>query len=151
MKKVRTTAPFANGNKERLRRRIEAISTVGLLLIAAGLMAPFAAVEDALIAGICKWVFAAGAVIYTVARMVNVNDPGDSLKLRRLRRMEMWAGFCFVVASGFWFYNAHRLAGIVFSLPVMNNTIVFTLAGAMIQVISSWMISARAKKEKGLD
>ena len=143
MKKVRTTAPFANGNKERLRRRIEAISTVGLLLIAA--------VEDALIAGICKWVFAAGAVIYTVARMVNVNDPGDSLKLRRLRRMEMWAGFCFVVASGFWFYNAHRLAGIVFSLPVMNNTIVFTLAGAMIQVISSWMISARAKKEKGLD
>ena len=42
MKKVRTTAPFANGNKERLRRRIEAISTVGLLLIAAGLMAPFA-------------------------------------------------------------------------------------------------------------
>ena len=63
MKKVRTTAPFANGNKERLRRRIEAISTVGLLLIAAGLMAPFAAVEDALIAGICKWVFAAGAVI----------------------------------------------------------------------------------------
>ena len=50
MKKVRTTAPFANGNKERPRRRIEAISTVGLLLIAAGLMAPFAAVEDALIA-----------------------------------------------------------------------------------------------------
>ena len=94
--------------------------------------------------------FAAGAVIYTVARMVNVNDPGDSLKLRWLRRMEMWAGFCFVVAPGFWFYNAHRLAGIVFSLPVMNNTIVFTRRSHD----SGYLVMddlCPAKKDKGLD
>lgn len=133
---------------EKLRRRMEALSTFGLILIAAGLVAPFAAVDNTLMAVVCRWAFAAGALIYTVARMVNVNDPADSMRLRRLRRMEMWAGFCFVVAAGFWFYNAHRFAGIVFSLPVMNNTIVFTLAGAIIQVVASWMISAQAKKEK---
>lgn len=133
---------------EKLRRRMEALSTFGLILIAAGLVAPFAAVDNTLMAVVCRWVFAAGALIYTVARMVNVNDPADSMRLRRLRRMEMWAGFCFVVAAGFWFYNAHRFVGIVFSLPVMNNTIVFTLAGAVIQVVASWMISAQAKKEK---
>ena len=133
---------------EKLRRRMEALSTFGLILIAAGLVAPFAAVDNTLMAVVCRWVFAAGALVYTVARMVNINDPADSMRLRRLRRMEMWAGFCFVVAAGFWFYNAHRFAGIVFSLPVMNNTIVFTLAGAVIQVVASWMISAQAKKEK---
>lgn len=134
---------------EKLRRKVEATSTIGLIFIAAGLVAPFAAMENSVIVEVCKWVFAVGALIYTIARMINVNDPGDSLRLRRLRRMEMWAGFCFVVASGFWFYNAHRFAGIIFSLPVMNNTIVFTLAGAMIQVVASWMIAAQAKKEKG--
>lgn len=135
-------------NIEQLRRRMEALSTMGLLLVAVGLVVPFAATDNSLIITICRWVYAAGAVIYTVARMVNVNNPSDSTRLRRLRRMEMWAGFCFIVAAGFWFYNTHRFAGIIFSLPVMNNTIVFTLAGAMIQVVASWMISAQGKKEK---
>lgn len=132
---------------EKLRRKVEAMSTIGLILIAAGLVAPFAAIENSMAIEVCKWIFAAGALVYTIARMINVNAPGDSLRLRRLRRMEMWAGFCFVAAAGLWFYNAHRFAGIIFSLPVMNNTIVFTLAGAVIQVVASWMISAQAKKE----
>ncbi len=135
-------------NIEQRRRRMEALSTLGLLLIAVGLVAPFAAVDNIPTITICRWIFTAGAVTYTVARMVDVNFPSDSVRMRRLRRMEMWAGFCFLVASGFWFYNTHRFAGIVFSLPVMNNTIVFTLAGAMIQVIASWMISAQGKKDK---
>lgn len=128
---------------------MEALSTVGLLLIAAGLVVPFVAVENAMAVAVCRWVFAAGAVVYTVARMVDVNMPSDSTRLRRLRRMEMWAGFCFVAAAGLWFYNSHRFAGIGFSLPVMNNTIVFTLAGAMIQIVASWMISSQSKKERG--
>ncbi len=131
----------------KLRRKVEAFSTIGLILIAVGLMAPFVAVENSVLVTVCKCVFTAGALVYTIARMINVNGPSDSMRLRRLRRMEMWAGFCFVVAAGFWFYNSYRFAGITFSLPVMNNTIVFTLAGAVIQVVASWMISAQAKKE----
>ncbi|MDE6339873.1 MAG: hypothetical protein K2K97_08835 [Muribaculaceae bacterium] len=127
---------------------VEAASTVGLLLIAVGLVAPFAALGSDWVPVVCRWVYAAGALLYTAARMVNVNEPNDSSRLRRLRRMEMWAGFCFVIGGAFWFYNAHRFAGISFSLPVMRDTIAFTMAGAIIQIVASWMISARAAKEK---
>ncbi|MBD5197189.1 MAG: hypothetical protein HDS89_07050 [Bacteroidales bacterium] len=134
---------------QRRRKIVEIVSTMGLLLVAVGLMAPFASLGSELMPVICRWVFAAGALIYTGARMVNVNEPKDSTKLRRLRRMEMWAGFCFVLGGAFWFYNAHRFAGIGFTLPVMRDTIAFTMAGAIIQVIASWMITARQKKESG--
>ena len=128
------------------------LSLVGLVLLCAGLVAPFANIGSETLLTVFKYVYAAGALIYAVARMVNVNAPGDSLRLKRLRRMEMWAGFCFILGGAFWFYNAHRFAGIAFSLPVMRDTIAFTLAGAIIQMIASWMISARMNKErKGVD
>ncbi|MDE6836633.1 MAG: hypothetical protein K2J03_06725 [Muribaculaceae bacterium] len=79
--------------------------------------------------------------------MVNVNSPGDSMRLKRLRRMEMWAGITFLVGAFFWFYNSARFPNVGFSLVVMRDTIMFTLAGAIIQVIASWMIAARMNKE----
>lgn len=132
----------------KLIKKVEATSTMGLLLIAVALISPFAALDSGWVPVAGRWIYAAGAIIYTVARMVNVNEPGDSARLRRLRRMEMWAGFCFIIGGAFWFYNAHHFAGIDFSLPVMRDTIAFTLAGAIIQVIASWMISSRMAKEK---
>lgn len=148
MKKTDIEKPETGRSLEKLRRKAEAAATAGLLLIAVGLVAPFAALESSWVPVVCRWIYSAGAVLYTVARMVNVNDPRDSARLRRLRRMEMWAGFCFIVGAGLWFYNASRFAGIPFSLPVMKNTIAFTLAGAVIQVIASWMISSQASKEE---
>lgn len=130
------------------RRIVEILSSFGLILVAVGLVAPFAMLDNSLAISIFKWIFCAGALLFTGARMVNVNAPQDSLRLRRLRRMEMWGGFCFCVAAGFWIYNSIRFEGIVFSLPVMRDTVMFTMAGAIIQVISSWMISARMKKEQ---
>lgn len=130
------------------RRRIaEAVSTAGLILLAAGLVAPFTYFENPVMISVFKWIFTAGAVTYAAARFVNVNAPGDSLRLRRLRRMEMWAGIAFCVAAFFWFWNGHRFAGMPFSLAVINDTIMFTLAGALIQIIASWLITSRAKKE----
>lgn len=137
-----------NRDKAQLRRRMEALATVGLLLVAVGLVVPFAAIESEVVSLVCRCVYSLGAVLFTVARGINVNSPSDSLRLRRMRRMEMWGGFCFVVGAAFWWYNAARFAGIAFSLPVMNNTIVFTLAGAVIQIVASMLISARAKKEQ---
>ena len=129
------------------RKRVEAAATFGLLLLAAGLVAPFANIENTQLARVFKYVFAAGALIYTAARLVNVNAPGDSVRLRRLRRMEMWAGFCFCVGAFFWFYKSVKYPEYGFTLGVVRDTILFTLSGAMIQVIASWMISARMKKE----
>lgn len=132
---------------EGLRKVVEGCSTFGLLLVAAGLVAPFANIESAALATAVKWIYAAGALIFTIARMVNVNDPEDSARLRRLRRMEMWAGFCFCIGAAFWIYNATRWPGTGFTLPMLRDTIGFTLAGAAIQVIASWMISSLAAKE----
>lgn len=133
---------------EKRRRLMDNLSLVGLVLLCAGLVAPFANIGSETLLTVFKYVYAAGALIYAVARMVNVNAPGDSLRLKRLRRMEMWAGFAFLVGAFFWFYNAARFPNVGFSLAVMRDTIMFTLAGAIIQVIASWMIAARMKKEK---
>lgn len=131
----------------RRRRMVEIAATFGLTLVAVGLLVPFATIENMRLAFAMRITYAVGALIYTVARMVNVNEPGDSARLRRLRRMEMWAGFCFIAGGAFWFYNAHRFSFIPFSLPVMRDTVAFTMAGAVIQVTASWMITSRMKKE----
>jgi len=138
-----------NMDIDKRRKHVEAAATFGLLLLAAGLVAPFASIENQLLCGIFKYVFAVGAVIYTAARLVNVNAPGDSIRLKRMRRMEMWAGFCFLTAAFFWFYKSYRYPELGFTLGVVRDTILFTLSGALIQIVASWLISARMKKEYG--
>lgn len=127
-------------------RTLEGSATFGLLLLAVGLVAPFTNFGNTMLGTVFKWVFAVGALIYTVARVIGSLDKGDSLRIRRLRRMEMWAGLCFCAGAFFWFYNASRNPGIL-TLAVMRDTVAFTLAGAVIQIIASWMIAARKKKE----
>ncbi len=133
---------------EKRRRQMENLSLIGLVLLCAGLVVPFINIGSETLLTVFKYVYAAGALIYTAARMVNVNGPDDSLRLKRLRRMEMWAGIAFIIGAFFWFYNSYRFPNIGFSLMVMRDTIMFTLVGAVIQVISSWMIAARMKKEE---
>lgn len=133
---------------QRIRSRVEATAGFGLILVCAGLVAPFAAADNAFAMELFKWIFAAGALIFTVARMVNVNDPKDSMRVRRLRRMEMWAGFAFCFAAFFWFWNAHKLAGQGVTIHLLSETIMFALAGAFIQIISSWMLVSALKKQE---
>lgn len=143
------------------RRILESTATFGLLLLVVSLAAPFASsFADGGILGmirsisIFKWIFAAGALIFTIARMAGSTDRSESLRLRRLRRLEFWAGVAFCVAAFFWFYNCRRFgvdtaiypsAG---PLAIMRDTIMFSLVGALIQVIASWMIYYRARKEE---
>lgn len=149
MKKKNTSTHIQDKpvSKERLRKAAEGTATFGLLLVCVGLVAPFAAIGSPEIISWFKWIFAAGAVIYTVARMINVNEPGDSFRVRRLRRLEMWAGFAFLIAAFFWFYNAYRFAAFGFILKTLQETILFTLVGALIQIIASWMLAAALKKQ----
>lgn len=134
-------------SSEKLRRRIEATATFGLLLICVALAVPFASPLDLDFISIFKWVYSAGALIFIIARAVGTKDSSDSLRIRRLRRMEFWAGVAFVFAAAFWFYEEAHLGEYAGVLAIMRNTIMFTLAGALIQIIASWMIVARSKKE----
>ena len=133
---------------EKRRKYTELGANAGLLLVLAAMVAPFFEGVFGHTMMWAKWVYAAGALLYTAARVVNVNAPGDSLRLRRLRRLEFWAGVCFMVGAAFWFYKVQYYTGLFAGpLAVMRQTVAFTMAGAVIQIAASWMIAYRMKKE----
>ena len=136
----------------KVRKAFESAATFGMLLIAVGLAVPFMNLSSGEWLAAFKWVYAAGALVFTVARIAGLRHPGDSFRLKRLRRLECWAGVAFLVAAFFWFYNENRF-GISsgFTLTVLRETIMFTLAGAMIQLIAVWLIYYREKKEGAAD
>lgn len=134
------------------RRAVERIASLGLILVAVGMACPFIDLSNSDYVRIFKWVYAAGALIYTVARVIGSNDPADSMRIRRLRRMEFWAGVAFCVGAFFWFYNEERYALFLSlgmgQLACLRDTIYFSLAGALIQVIAVFAMSRRMAKEK---
>lgn len=150
MKKEKSSAQTSliTARLEKRRKYVEAGAAIGLLLVLAAMMAPFLEGMVGHSMMWAKWVYASGAIIYTVARVVNVNAPDDSLRLRRLRRLEFWAGMCFIVGAAFWFYKLQYYSGFLAGpLAVMRQTVAFTMAGAVIQIVASWMIAYRMKKE----
>lgn len=132
---------------EKRRKQVEASATFGLILICVALVAPFTNPTSQTIMSVFRWIYGAGAIIYIIARVVDITDPRDSLRLRRLRRMEFWAGVSFAMATGFWFIGQHRFGPYAGALVILQNTILFTLVGALIQIIASWLIYSQTKKE----
>ncbi|MDE7181248.1 MAG: hypothetical protein K2N88_08650 [Muribaculaceae bacterium] len=132
----------------RLRKAMEPVAVVGLLLVAVGLVAPFASMGSPGWMEAFKWIFTAGALAFTAARIAAAVGRGESFRVRRLRRMEAWAGIAFCIAAFFWFYNTRNFSGTFLTFRMLNETIIFTLAGALIQIISSWMLSSALRKEQ---
>ena len=145
---VRETIVSPTPQRIRLRAIMEVLSNIGLLLVAVGLVAPFFAIDNFMLATIFKWVFAAGAVIFTGARIVGAIGKDGPFRARRMRRMEVWAGIAFCVASCFWFYNSSSLGVNVLTFRMLHETIIFTLAGAMIQIVASWILSSALRKQQ---
>jgi len=133
------------------RRRFETLASVGMLLIVAGLTIPLFNLLNTGVLTACKWVFSAGSLIFFAARCVKVAPADEDVRLKRMRRMEFWAGACFIVAAFFWFYNEAKYAQELAmwgagSLSVIRDSIVFSMAGAVLQIIASWLIYFREKK-----
>ena len=135
-------------SRARLRRMMEIPASFGLILLLAGLVAPFAGFENTVWNVVFKWIFAVGAFCYTAARIVGALGKDESFRVRRLRRLESWAGIAFCVAAFFWFFNTSRIHSDTLTFRMMNETIVFTLVGAMIQIVASWMLSSALRKEQ---
>lgn len=147
-KTSRTDTTSAPCDKTGVKKYMESCATFGLILVAVALVIPFAGVSTPVWFSVAKWIYTAGAVVFTIARIVNAWGDRSSLNIRRLRRMEAWAGVAFCIGAFFWFYNASRFGvAFGFSLAVIRETIMFTLAGAMIQIIAVWLIYFREKKE----
>ncbi len=163
MSKKKTNRNIAAGATqiESRRKKTENVATFGLTLIALALVGPFATSlwgahpmydpDSFSWSTAYKWVYAVGALIFTAARLVNVSDPGESMRVRRLRRMEFWAGMAFCIGAFFWFYNTQKLSGMAYigQMSVLRDTVMFSLVGAMLQVISFAMVTWRIKKERG--
>lgn len=141
------SAKLTGAELEKRRKQVEATATFGLILICVALVAPFTSPTSMEYLNVFRWIYGAGTVIYLVARIVDINDPKDSPRLRRLRRMEFWAGVSFGLATAFWFIGQHRLGQYAGALAVLQNTIMFTLVGALIQIVASWLIYSQTKKE----
>ena len=132
---------------EKRRKQVETTATFGLILICVALVAPFTSPASMEYLNVFRWIYGSGALIYIVARVVDISDPKDSPRLKRLRRMEFWAGVSFALATAFWVIGQHRLGPYAGALAVLQNTIMFTLVGAVIQIIASWLIYSQTKKE----
>lgn len=132
---------------EKRRKQVEGSASFGLILICVALVGPFTSPTSTEYLDVFRWIYGAGALIYLVARMVDISDPQESPRLKRLRRMEFWAGVAFGLAFAFWFIGMHQMGPYAGALAVLRNTITFTLVGAVIQIISSWLIYSQMKKD----
>lgn len=149
-------APSASDNtvkasRERLLKATEIAANFGLVLVAAGLVSPIVGFQDSLWLSVFKWVFTVGAAIYTIARLTGAFDKDEPFRIRRLRRLEVWAGFSFCIATFFWFYNTRQIdasAMPYMSFKMFQETILFTLVGALIQIIASWMLTSAIRKQQ---
>ena len=143
------TAKLTGAALEKRRKQVEATATFGLILICVALVAPFTSPADVEYLKVFRWIYGSGALIYIIARLADVSDPKESLRLRRLRRMELWAGISFGLATAFWFIGQHKYHDdpYIGALAVLWNTIMFTLIGALIQIVASWLIYSQSKKE----
>ncbi|MCM1006191.1 MAG: hypothetical protein NC402_07850 [Prevotella sp.] len=150
MKRENKIRPAATDPKLIQRRKwAESAASVGMILIIVAMFLPLLNMLSTEHLPIFKWIFASGTVLYWGARCVDISSEGESLRIRRLRRIEFWAGACFGVAAFFWFFNEHKygedsLAG---PLTILKDTILFALAGAVLQIVAAWMIYFRQKKE----
>ncbi len=145
-----TKAQNRNIPKTPRRRKImsaaENVAALGMLLVCAALVIPLFGLTSAHALDPYKWIYSAGTLLYIVARVVGAMDSSGTVRLRRLRRMEFWAGVCFMIGAAFWFYQEGHLGPLAGPLAVIRDTILFTLAGAMVQIIASWLIYAQEKK-----
>lgn len=133
---------------EKRRKQVESTATFGLILICVALVGPFTNPGNVEYLNVFRWIYGSGTIIYLLARLVDVSDPQEPIRMKRLRRMELWAGISFGLATAFWFIGQHKYHNdpYIGALAVLWNTIMFTLVGALIQIVASWLIYSQSKK-----
>ena len=143
------SAKLTGAALEKRRKQVETTATFGLILICVALVGPFTDPTSNEYLKVFRWIYGSGAAIYLIARLVDISDPMDSPRLKRLRRMEFWAGIAFGLGTAFWFIGQHKFHNdpYIGALAVLQNTIMFTLIGALIQIVASWLIYSQTKKE----
>ncbi|MBR5118529.1 MAG: hypothetical protein IK100_07795 [Muribaculaceae bacterium] len=85
-----------------------------------------------------RWLLAAGAVGTLVAQFL-IPSPSDNFRIKRLSRMNVWAGIVYCIAAYCRFS----------SYPDMQRSwVAFLLAGAVLQIYATLMLSKLTKDKK---
>lgn len=119
-----------------VRPRLAAVGApMALLVIFLATLVPFLLMDNEVAREVFPYVYSAGALALLLVRLFTP-FKGTDLKLKGWHRIESWTAIIFCVAAFFLFYNPHQL----------RDWLAFTLAGAVLQAISSIAIPAREKK-----
>ncbi|MDE6563902.1 MAG: hypothetical protein K2L92_03635 [Muribaculaceae bacterium] len=119
-----------------VRPRLAAVGApMALLVIFLATLVPFLLMDNEVAREAFPYVYSAGALALLLVRLFTP-FKGTDLKLKGWHRIESWTAIIFCVAAFFLFYNPHQL----------RDWLAFTLAGAVLQAITSIAIPAREKK-----
>ena len=111
------------------------LAVAGLLLILTATAMPLFRFQG----DVFRYLYAAGALSVFIGRLFNP-CPSDNLRVRRLYRIEVWAGVIFCAGAFFMFY---KRGGAM-------DWMAFTLAGGVIEAYASIMIpKAREASHNG--
>lgn len=122
--------------KTSFSRAAAVLVPLGLLAVAAATLIPvYRGTFDA--GAFPKWLYCAGAVLLLVCRLFTPYK-GKDLRLCRLYRIESWSALFFCVGGFFMWYPSASV----------RDWLAFTLAGAAIQIYTSFAIPSRQKRLK---
>lgn len=118
------------------RPRLAAVGApLALLMIFLATLVPFFLMGQQWAREAFPYVYSAGALALLLVRLFTP-FKGSDMRLKRWHRIESWTAIIFCVGAFFLFYNPHQL----------RDWLAFTLAGAVLQAITSIAIPAREKK-----
>lgn len=106
---------------------------IGLLIMAVMALMPLLNINPQWMKWM-RWIYAGGAVLVLVARIVGVYN-GPSLRIKRLHRILISSGILYCASALMMFISNGT-----------NDWIGFLLAGVMVQLYASWMIEHEEKK-----
>ena len=106
---------------------------IGLLLMAVMAVMPLLNLFDANREWM-RWLFAAGAVIVLVGRVM-ATYQGESLRIKRLYRILISSALLYCASALMMFFSRGT-----------NDWVGFLLAGLIMQIYASWMIDHESKK-----
>ncbi|MBQ6079887.1 MAG: hypothetical protein IJK93_06370 [Muribaculaceae bacterium] len=108
---------------------------IGLLIMAVMALMPLLNINPQWMKWM-RWIYAGGAVLVLVARIVGVYN-GPSLRIKRLHRILISSGILYCASALMMFISNGT-----------NDWIGFLLAGVMVQLYASWMIEHEEKKSE---
>ncbi len=138
-KDTRITKPATSAPVIVERQWLAWVGSTGLLLVMIGTAIPLLTAFYPSFAGeLYKYIYAVGAGVTLLSRLF-MRYKGDNLRLRRLMRIEVWAGLFFVAAAVLMWLPYKYGVG-------RTDWIAFTLAGGVITIYTTIMIPRVSRK-----